>query len=114
MPSQPLNAFSFLSISEFHPPPWSTWRAQKCKTLHTLSEKYCDLPPLFCPCKSVLSVARFLPSDPRSSASIGGKLLLFRSPDHQIRRDHRFPLALLNFFLIRVDQRYQCSQIARA
>jgi hypothetical protein len=37
---------------------------------------------------SVLSVARFCVSDPRSSAPISGKLLLFRSPDHRITRDH--------------------------
>jgi hypothetical protein len=48
------------------------------------------LPNLFDPCKSVSSVlsVEFLLSDPRSSEPISGKLLLFRSPDHQITRDH--------------------------
>jgi len=62
LPSPPLNTFTFLPISEFHTPPASAWRAQECKPLHVFSK-----------------TIAILSSDPRSSASISGKLLLFQS-----------------------------------
>jgi len=100
MQPRPLTAFTFLAVSESQPLPASTGRAPQMQTFahvsrkvlqssFLLSRKKANLSTnetnhilkwpieLFDPCKSALSAARFLPSHPRSSAPIRGKLLFF-------------------------------------
>jgi hypothetical protein len=60
-------------------------------------ENCCNLPRSFDPCKSVICGEGFafeIRAHPRQSA----QLLLFRSPDHQITRDHPISFNPLEFF----------------
>jgi hypothetical protein len=105
MPSQPLNAFAFLPISGFHPPPPSPGHAHTCKTLHTFSEKFCDLAfhPALIRANQRQAVAF---SDHTIARSPGPPDRAAFAGLCRITLDHPIFFGFIERFLIRVNQCY--------